>query len=379
MQLGTPVRVPKVFISYSHDSEDHRRNVLAFANRLRRDGIDATLDQYVSSPEEGWPRWMNRQLEQADFVLLVCTEIYMRRVEGREEPGRGLGVMWESNLVYQYLYNAGAVNRKFIPVLLEGGEPAHVPLPLQGVTLFHPATDSGYEELYRHLTMQPRTDQPVLGKLKSLPAIEPPSGHSRSRKAFSLRAKLVPIGLLVAVALAFWLSKAGRQAPVVYRVRVIVLDPDKKPVNAAKVTSSLGGEAMKIDGGWQFVVPRRESSPMRVYAEVPSAFLRGEAELRLAADVSPTVILKLAKSTSAMVRGLVTTGGGSALLGAMVSVTGYGSEAVTTVADGSFALQAHAADGQQVQVHAEKPGYRSLTQWHPAGDFPVTLVLERNR
>lgn len=372
-------QAPKVFISYSHDSEEHRRNVLAFANRLRRDGVDAMLDQYVSSPEEGWPRWMNRQLEQADFVVLICTETYMRRVEGREEPGRGHGVMWESNLVYQYLYNAGAVNRKFIPVLLGGGKTEHVPMPLQGVTLFDAATAAGYEELYRHLTMQPRTEQPLLGKLKSLPAIEPPSAPVRHPIAFPHAAKLGVAGALLLMAFAFWFWRTSYAAPEVYRVRVIVLDPDKRSVNDARVTSSLGGEAMKVEGGWQFAFPRPKSPNLRVYAEVPSAFLRGEAELRLGADRSPALTLQLAKNASATVRGIVTTDRGQALPGAKVSVVGYGNEAVTTSADGGFVLAAHAADGQQVQLHAEKAGYHPLTQWHPAGEFAVTLNLDRNR
>jgi hypothetical protein len=44
---------PTVFISYSHDSPEHVDRVLAFANQLRRDGIDCTLDQYETSPPEG--------------------------------------------------------------------------------------------------------------------------------------------------------------------------------------------------------------------------------------------------------------------------------------------------------------------------------------
>ena len=47
---------PTVFISYSHDSPEHVDRVLAFANQLRRDGIDCTLDQYKESPPEGWPK-----------------------------------------------------------------------------------------------------------------------------------------------------------------------------------------------------------------------------------------------------------------------------------------------------------------------------------
>jgi SEFIR domain len=52
---------PKVLISYSHDSTEHSELVLELANRLRRDGIDCMIDQYVVEPEEGWLLWMERQ------------------------------------------------------------------------------------------------------------------------------------------------------------------------------------------------------------------------------------------------------------------------------------------------------------------------------
>jgi hypothetical protein len=51
-----------VFISYSHDSDEHRQQVLALSERLRADGIATLLDQYVNgSPAVGWPRWMLNQ------------------------------------------------------------------------------------------------------------------------------------------------------------------------------------------------------------------------------------------------------------------------------------------------------------------------------
>ena len=37
---------PKVFISYSHDSPEHRRWVSELAVKLRHNGIDAILDQW---------------------------------------------------------------------------------------------------------------------------------------------------------------------------------------------------------------------------------------------------------------------------------------------------------------------------------------------
>ena len=56
---------PKVLISYSHDSPEHEKRVLTFTDRLRGDGIDCTIDQYVVVPEEGWPLWMENQLPLA--------------------------------------------------------------------------------------------------------------------------------------------------------------------------------------------------------------------------------------------------------------------------------------------------------------------------
>ena len=37
--------ITKVFISYSHDSAEHRDRVLALSERLRQDGIDTLLDR----------------------------------------------------------------------------------------------------------------------------------------------------------------------------------------------------------------------------------------------------------------------------------------------------------------------------------------------
>ena len=163
---------PKVLISYSHDSPEHAKRVLELANRLRADGIDCTIDQYIVAPTEGWPRWMDKQIRDSNFVVMVCTETYYKRVMGEEEPGKGLGVHWEGHLIYQAIYSAEAMNTKFIPVLFESGNHAHIPAPVQSTTFYFAQTEDGYEDLYRRLTSQPRTLKPTLGKLRSLPPAE---------------------------------------------------------------------------------------------------------------------------------------------------------------------------------------------------------------
>ncbi len=161
-------RPPIVFISYSHDSQEHADRVLALSDHLRANGIDCILDQYEDSPPEGFPRWMDRQIRAADFVLMICTPTYYRRVMGEEEPDKGHGVAWESTLIYQYIYNAGTSNTRFIPVLLEGSPASAIPVPWQGVKYYRPTTMDGYEELYRRLTEQPLTPKPALGTRRTL-------------------------------------------------------------------------------------------------------------------------------------------------------------------------------------------------------------------
>src|SRR5438132_13608467 len=91
----------EVFISYSWDSEAHRRAVLELSNRLRSEGIDCVIDQYEVSPRDGWPRWMDKKIRDPRLILMICTETYCKRVMGEESPDKGMGVRWEGGLIYR--------------------------------------------------------------------------------------------------------------------------------------------------------------------------------------------------------------------------------------------------------------------------------------
>lgn len=84
---------PRVFISYSHDSPEHMSHVKTLSDRLCSEGVDSNIDQYEQSPSEGWPRWMVRQIREADFVLVVCTQRYLRRFEGKRNQDEDLEVV----------------------------------------------------------------------------------------------------------------------------------------------------------------------------------------------------------------------------------------------------------------------------------------------
>ncbi len=151
----------KIFISYSHDSQSHCDRILGLANRLRADRIDAEIDQYESSPPEGWPKWMERQIRQADYVLVVCTERYFKRVMGTELLGKGKGVKWESSLSYQHIYEADTLNRKFIPIVFDPNSLEFIPDILKAFTNYRLEED--YSKLVQRLLDRPPTPRPPLG------------------------------------------------------------------------------------------------------------------------------------------------------------------------------------------------------------------------
>ena len=167
-----PLSHPKVFISYSHDSQEHENRVLRFSEQLRADGIDTMIDQYDTNPKQGWPLWMEEKIEWADFVVMICTEIYLKRVRGDEEPDKGLGVCWEAALIRNELYIKKLKTDKFLPALFKDGQTKNIPMPLAGHNHYQIETPEGYEALYRVLTKQPLVEPGILGEVKLLPQLE---------------------------------------------------------------------------------------------------------------------------------------------------------------------------------------------------------------
>ena len=159
-----------VFISYSHDSAALAARVLGLAKRLHDDGIGIILDQNVNgSPPEGWPRWMMNGLDAASHVLVICTEIYDRRFRGLEVPGKGKGADWEGALITRALYDARSRTNKFVPVLFERVDEAHIPMPLQAQTHYVMDSDANYDALYDALLDQAGVDPGPRGTLKRKP------------------------------------------------------------------------------------------------------------------------------------------------------------------------------------------------------------------
>jgi energy-coupling factor transporter ATP-binding protein EcfA2 len=164
----TPPHENRVFVSYSQDSPEHQERIRQLVEQLRRDGVDCRFDLYEQNPSEPLPRWMERQIREARYVLVACTETYWRRAAGLEVPGIGLGVKFENLLILNEIFVQGGQTDKFVPLIWELTDRLFIPEPLKGYTYYEPVARGGYEKLLRFLTGQPKYRAPELGPLPDL-------------------------------------------------------------------------------------------------------------------------------------------------------------------------------------------------------------------
>lgn len=175
----------RVFISYSHDSEQPTQFVLELAGRLIEDGFNCVLDFYLEeTPVEGWRAWLETEVAKADFVLVISTPSYLQRyqhnqvIETTDEAAKGL-------VISQELYHVFAKQTKFIPILPEGGKLQDIIPPLQGQNAFELMAD--YLGLHQLL----KNRQPKLTKVEpQTPQWQQHSQESNSSKAVAQTEKV---------------------------------------------------------------------------------------------------------------------------------------------------------------------------------------------
>jgi len=158
-----PGRLLRVFLSYSEDSEDHVAQVVDLACRLRAmSGIESRLDKFVSEPDVGWVRWTEMEVEQADFILLICTPGYRSRFDLGTR-----GAIPEGILVRNEIREKGLGWRRFVPVVFDGAPAESIPSLLASFDSFSLYRD--YDALVRRLMRQPEVQAPVVAPAVSLP------------------------------------------------------------------------------------------------------------------------------------------------------------------------------------------------------------------
>jgi len=134
-----PAATQSVFVSYSWDTELHKKWVLAFVKDLRRHGIDASIDQTHLRPGAEAPQFMEQSVRDSGRVLVVCTEKYKEKFDNR----RG-GAGFEGHIITSEMVNELGKN-KFIPVLRSGDWNAAIPTALAGLHGIDLRNDSAEE------------------------------------------------------------------------------------------------------------------------------------------------------------------------------------------------------------------------------------------
>lgn len=153
---------PQVFISYSHDSEEHKAWVKTLATHLRSHGVDVTLDQWDLHIGQDLRIFMEHGISNSKKVLCICSEKYVEKANG----GYG-GTGYESMIISRDLLSN--VNLEYIiPVVRNNSSNNKTPICL-GTKLyidFEKDEDyfSKYSELLKGIYEYDRMQKPPLGK-----------------------------------------------------------------------------------------------------------------------------------------------------------------------------------------------------------------------
>ncbi len=167
--------IPKAFISYSHDSVEHKKWVLDLATRLRSSGVDAVIDQWDLRPGDDLAHFMETQLTAADRVLMVCTEKYV------EKANAGIGGVGYEKMIVTAASLARIDSNKVIPIIRQV---TGVVLPTflrTKVFLDFSRPDQfefSFDELVRTLHDAPLFEKPPVTK-SSFPVVPKPAAPSK--------------------------------------------------------------------------------------------------------------------------------------------------------------------------------------------------------
>ena len=146
---------PKVFVSYSHDSEEHIEWVLKLATRLRRNGVEMLLDSWIRLGEE-LNKFMEGGLSKSKRVLCICSENYeIKASKGNDGVGREIQII---------AANTDKINEKWvIPVIRNNAKSPRIPKLLSRKKYINFEDNSLYEDRYKEL-LRELLDKPVLKK-----------------------------------------------------------------------------------------------------------------------------------------------------------------------------------------------------------------------
>lgn len=160
MSKTQDTKSPRVFISYSWDSDEHRDWVESLATQLRNAGIDARLDRWRDK-NQSIDDFMMVELERADYVLAICTPRFKQKVMDNAEGSKLSASGTEMGTAAAFRRVSGKVT---VPILARGEFSEAAPANLLGSEYYdftHGDRRKAFDNLKRHLLGQTKTAPPL--------------------------------------------------------------------------------------------------------------------------------------------------------------------------------------------------------------------------
>jgi TonB family protein len=153
---------PKVFISYSWDSEEYKNWVRMLCDQLLDHGINVLVDFYELMPGDDLPDFMARCIRTSDKIVILCSPSYKEKAESRSG-----GVGFESSIITAKIVD-GEVRRRFIPVVTVGDRKSSIPDFLSTSLSIDLLKNSDFEIGFKRLVLavmdKPELEKPPLGR-----------------------------------------------------------------------------------------------------------------------------------------------------------------------------------------------------------------------
>ena len=166
--LLSKLSAPKAFIAYSWEDDNHKKWVADLATRLRHSGVETILDQWHAVPGDQLPDFMEKEIRNNDYVLIICTPKYRSKCDKRDG-----GAGYEGDIMTAEVFTTKN-HRKFIPVLAKGSWDESAPSWLKGkfyVDLSTPVEDErDYPRLLAALLNSHPQPPPVMQRMPEIPS-----------------------------------------------------------------------------------------------------------------------------------------------------------------------------------------------------------------
>ena len=157
---------PKVFISYSYDTPEHKQWVSELGTKLRRNGVDAIFDQWDLGPDDDVTLFIERGFKDSDKVLVICTDSYVSKANDGEDS-----IGYEPMIITQKLVEDLGTN-KFIPIIRQTEWENKTPEFLKERVYIDftddEQFDAKFDELLRERLLVPSLQKPSVPHIESL-------------------------------------------------------------------------------------------------------------------------------------------------------------------------------------------------------------------